>query len=383
MFLSSVAESPAEEDRPGGFKILFISAEPIRARQASDTHINEIVSGLRRAGHPVTICVTRATGEYSRTPFMRRIWGYLVFWFEALIQLRSSAVVYARAHPANFPVVFAARLFRIPVVHEVNGSYRDLSITHSWLKPIMGIIAAMQLFQYRKASALAAVTDQLAVWVRKEAPGVPVTVVANAANCKVFYQKRPKVRAVEGNYALFFGSLTRWHGIETMIAAAQHEAWPDRLALVIIGDGQLREIAQTASDRNPGIRLLPSVPQHLLVDYINAAAVGLVPINSIEGRGSLGLSPLKLYEMLACGLPSVVTDFPGQADLVRSLGAGIVVPPDDPASLARAVATLLANRLSSREMARIAAVIKAEHSWDSRAAEVEKLLFAAAGRKVS
>ena len=87
-----------------------------------------------------------------------------------------------------------------------------------------------------------------------------------------------------------------------------------------------------------------------------------------------GLSPQKLYEMLACGLPVIVTDFPDQADLVRSLDAGLVVPPDDPAALARAVAELRAIPLAREKMMKVAAVIKAEHSWDVRVAEIEKVL---------
>jgi glycosyltransferase involved in cell wall biosynthesis len=119
---------------------------------------------------------------------------------------------------------------------------------------------------------------------------------------------------------------------------------------------------------------MDSVPQETLVGYITGAVVGLVPINSVGGRGTYGLSPLKLYEMLACGLPVIVTDFPDQADLVRSLDAGLVVPPDDPAALARAVAELRAIPLAREKMMKVAAVIKAEHSWDVRVAEIEKVL---------
>jgi glycosyltransferase involved in cell wall biosynthesis len=78
--------------------------------------------------------------------------------------------------------------------------------------------------------------------------------------------------------------------------------------------------------------------------------------------------------MLACGLPVIVTDFPDQADLVRSLDAGLVVPPDDPAALASAVAELRANPFARQKMMKVASIIKAEHSWDIRVAEIEKVL---------
>lgn len=356
-------------------RILFISAEPIRLRQASDTHINEIVKGLRLAGHDVTTCVTRVMGPYDHTPLWRRCAAYLVFWFQALKRLHRGTVVYARAHPANIAIALAAWLMHIPIVHEINGSYYDVFITHTWLSPFMGVITTLQRFQYRKANALIAVTPQLVDWAREEAPGVPIAMVPNGANCEIFHHARPLIRAIARNYALFFGSLTRWHGIEAMIAAAEHAAWPADLDLVIIGEGQLRPIAEQASERNSKIHVLASVPQEALAGYINGAVVGLVPINSVGERGKFGLSPLKLYEMLACGLPLIVTDYPGQANLVRSLDAGIVVPPDDPVALARGVAALHANPPSHDKMLRVASIIKAEHSWANRAAEVEKLLM--------
>ena len=159
-----------------------------------------------------------------------------------------------------------------------------------------------------------------------------------------------------------------------MIAAVKNEAWPADLDLVVVGEGQLGEMVQQAAKIDPRIHAMVSVPQETLVGYITGAVVGLVPINSVGGRGRYGLSPLKLYEMLACGLPVIVTDFPDQADLVRSLDAGLVVPPDDPAALARAVAELRAIPLAREKMMKVAAVIKAEHSWDVRVAEIEKVL---------
>jgi hypothetical protein len=52
---------PVTADSP--MKILFASAEPLRSRQAIATHIGEIVSGLKAAGHEVTICVSRVMGR--------------------------------------------------------------------------------------------------------------------------------------------------------------------------------------------------------------------------------------------------------------------------------------------------------------------------------
>jgi glycosyltransferase involved in cell wall biosynthesis len=356
-------------------KILFISAEPIRSRQASATHINEIVRGLTSKGHEVTICVTRVMGPYERTSLLRRSAGYLVFWVQTLMRVHQAAVVYARAHPANFPIVATAWLVGVPIIQEINGSYHDIFITHRWLSPFKGFIIALYRFQFRRADALIAVTAGLADWVRGEAPNVPTFTVANGVNCNVFYPERQPVRAVARDYALFFGSLARWHGIETMIAAVENSAWPKDLDLVIIGEGQMSAMVQQASVRNGHSHALSSVPQEKLVGCINAAALGLVPGNTVGGRGKFGLSPLKLYELLACAIPVVVTDFPGQADLVRSLEAGVIVPPDDPAALARAVAALREKSPSRDKMLKVAATIKAEHSWDNRVAEINKILI--------
>jgi glycosyltransferase involved in cell wall biosynthesis len=360
-------------------KILFVSAEPIRSKQASATHIGEIVRGLRMAGHEVITCATRVMGPYDRTSAVSRGVGYIVYWSQVLWRLWRSELIYARAHPANFPVALAAWLTGTPIIHEINGPYHDVAITHRWVSPFMGLVAALYRFQYRKANALVTVTAGLADWLRREIPTASVFVVANAANSGAFNPAQPPLNPTGRGYALFFGSLTRWHGIEVLLAAIEDKAWPE-LDLVIIGDGQLQPMARDAANRNSKIHLVSSVPQELLARYITGATVGLVPLNSLGGRSGFGVSPLKLYEMLACALPVVVTEFPGQAELVRSLKAGLVVPPDDPPALAQAVSALSANPPTRDQMIRVASIIETEHSWTNRVGEIEKILTRASTR---
>jgi glycosyltransferase involved in cell wall biosynthesis len=100
-----------------------------------------------------------------------------------------------------------------------------------------------------------------------------------------------------------------------------------------------------------------------------------VPIVDVSGRAATGLAPLKLFETLAAGLPVIVTEYPTQADFVRDNACGMVVTAGDAGALARAVAALAADPIAAREMgARGRRAVEREHSWDLRAAEVDKLL---------
>src|SRR5262249_9514436 len=109
---------------------------------------------------------------------------------------------------------------------------------------------------------------------------------------------------------------------------------------------------------------------------VASALAGLVVINSRGGRGRTGMFPLKLFETLASGIPVIVTDYPGQADLVRTHDCGMVIPPDDAAALASAMAQLANNRAQARAQgARGRALIVKGHSWDHRAAVTAEVIM--------
>ena len=62
-------------------------------------------------------------------------------------------------------------------------------------------------------------------------------------------------------------------------------------------------------------------------------------VGCLPSRGGEGL-PRTLLEAAACGRALLTTDVPGCRDLVRDGIEGLVVPPDDPAALAAALARL-------------------------------------------
>jgi glycosyltransferase involved in cell wall biosynthesis len=331
----------------------------------------EICEGLRRRGFPVSL---KAEHGRSRGGVGEQAWRYVRISLEAVASLRSADIVYVRSHFAAAPVALAARLLGRPVIQEINGVYDEAFVTHPGFRALKGFLTWIQRQQYRWASAIVAVTPDLKAWGCREAGHERAYYIGNGANTALFRADGPRTERARP-YAFFFGGLTRWHGVEAMLEAVRSPAWPAGVELVIAGRIVDQSLAPLLEARSADVSWLGPVPQQELPPLIRGALAALVPSLDPKGIAAHGLTPLKLFEMLACGTPVVASDFAGMADMVRSGPCGHVIPPGDPEALAAAVAALARDPEAARAMGAAGArLIAAEHSWDARAAETARAI---------
>jgi glycosyltransferase involved in cell wall biosynthesis len=132
---------------------------------------------------------------------------------------------------------------------------------------------------------------------------------------------------------------------------------------VFVGDGPLRpQLEKRArqlgvSHRTTFLGTRPDVASILQTCHVLARP------SLLEGM------PLTVLEAMACGLPVVATPISGTAELVRDGENGLLVPPADPASLARAILRLMADESMREDQGKEGRRL-AEHaySWDAVAA---------------
>jgi glycosyltransferase involved in cell wall biosynthesis len=139
--------------------------------------------------------------------------------------------------------------------------------------------------------------------------------------------------------------------------------------------GFLRAQWQLLHSPRPDILYIRAHSYHELPGIVAHSLAGLSPQNALAGRSKKGLLPIKVFETLACGVPVIVTDWPGQADLVRENQCGLVVPPDDPKAIAEAVAYLYYHpeeRIMMGEKGR--KLVELEYSWDRCAQKTSEIL---------
>lgn len=356
--------------------LTYLCLQSTREGQAAYAHVHEIIAGLKRRGWKVTLFEPRySSSRVLPGPLLR-----MLHFVETQLRLICSAkpdVVYIRNHFATFPVAFWARLHRIPVVQEVNGPYEDLFIAWPFTKQLQWVFKLLIRLQLRWANAVIAVTEELAEWVKQEVGNSSVWVVPNGANTDVFRPDAPLLSAwnLPEKFVVFFGALARWQGIDTMIEATKLPEWPPEVRLVVMGEGVERHRVE-ANARQGRIVYLGVVPYKQVPGIVARSIGGLSPQNSLGDRGKTGLSPLKVLETLACGVPVIVTEFPFMAEIVRENRCGIVIPPEDPKALAEAVRYLNENPTERLEMGkRGREVVVSGHSWDHRAALTEEVLL--------
>lgn len=355
--------------------MLYVTAESLAEGAAAHVHVNEIMSGLARRGWRTELMEPDYDKSKGRPGILKRLSAIIGVNWRAWRRLAEVDAIYCRTNPLLLPVTWAALRRGVAVVHECNGPYADIAIVYPWTRPILPLLVWMQRWQFRHAGAVVSVTPQLKAWLEGERGRADVALITNAANTELFNAAATPEPPTHKPYVVFFGALAVWHGARMMLDAVAHEAWPQGVDLVIIGDGADSALVEAAAAADPRILWLGRQPYKRIPALIVGAIAGLVPIVDVQGRAQTGLAPLKLFETLAVGLPVIVTNYPGQADFVRDNACGHVVPPGDGAALARAVAAIAAVPAVAREMGergRLAVV--SEHSWDHRAAEVDRLM---------
>lgn len=360
-------------------RLTYLCLETPREGQAVFTHVHEIIGGLRHLGWQVDLVTAEGGGSSTGRSLVSRLAGYAGAYGKMLARLWSSDAIYIRAHPAAYPIAALARMLGRPVFQELNGKPTDLVVTYPALRPFATVVSWAYRTQLAKADHVFTVTDGLRDWIVTGTPQRNVTIIPNGANTNVFTPGG--ARADLGHrYVIFAGGVTAWHGIGTMIAALAEPDWPADVRLLVVGDGVERGLLEKQS-HNPKLKWLGRQPYRDLPALIRGAIAALCIIENPEDRSAMGVAPIKLYEAMACGVPVIVSKLPFQAELISSLGAGLVVPMANPAALASAVASLASSAEISELMgARGADYVRRSASWQARAADTSHVMSKVLGR---
>ncbi|HWR51661.1 MAG TPA: glycosyltransferase family 4 protein [Bryobacteraceae bacterium] len=359
---------PGEPAGSAGRRLSYLCFQVTRQGQASHAHVTEIIRGLERRGWQVSL-FEPDYGTGSQAP---SLWRRIISYWPVQMRLwRTSPVpevLYVRAHPAALPSLMWARLKGIAVIQEVNGTFDDLRLIYPRLWPLSPFIRGICRLCLRMADGVITVTSELRQWLQPMARGASITVVPNGANTELFHPGEPARELAGQRYVVFVGAMSPWQGLETMLAAVSLPEWPRSVRLVLVGDGVERPKAEAAAALNGAVVCLGGRNYREIPGILRGAIAGLSVQNTRRQSQRFGFSALKVFETLACGVPVIVTDFPGQREVVIDNDCGIVIPPDNPRALASAVARLTANLGAAAEMGRRGshAVVR-EHSWQRRA----------------
>ena len=188
----------------------------------------------------------------------------------------------------------------------------------------------------------------------------------------------------EGPVVIFSGSFRPWHGADVLVRAAKHVLegrFGSRAVFLLIGGGPAlepaRHLARELSVEHR-VRFVGPVDYDAMPGYLALGDIGVAPYQpSRLGPMKLGFfwSPLKIFEYMATGIPTITLDVEPLKQIVRPDQEGLVVEEGEPEALARAIESLLAEPERARAMGRSSRErVESRFSWKRHCEQLETLL---------
>lgn len=226
----------------------------------------------------------------------------------------------------------------------------------------------------RAASAIVTITRALADVVRERfAPSVPIHVAPDGFDPGTFHE----VTAPGPARAVYLGQLMPWKGVEVLLhALARVPALP---ALVIGGakghDPRREELRRLAGELGLAHRVewAGHRTQAEAWQRLRRGDLGVVPTRAGGGQ-EWSTSPLKLFELLASGLPVVASDLPALREIVTDGESGLLFREGDGESLAAALARVAADPGLAERLRRGGLETAARYTWEARAAQIRAVV---------
>jgi len=292
-------------------------------------------------------------------------------------------VMYVRHSCLSFSPGLISKIFRLPCVIEVNGLLIDEQKLIGSSKLATIITKLSEKFSYKHAKKIVAVTQGIKREIIRmyNIPDEKIVVIENGANTDLFKpidqkEARKELKLDQNtNYVCFVGNLAPWQGVEYLIQAAPLILKHSNTKFLIVGDGIMKEkLIELTYKIGVADKFIftGEFPYEEVPKYINASDVCVAPFIK-ERNMKIGISPLKIYEYAACGKPIVASKIPN-LEFIEMQKAGILVEPENPEELAKAIIKLLKDEKLREEMGRNGReyVVK-YHSWKAVAKKVAEV----------
>jgi glycosyltransferase involved in cell wall biosynthesis len=249
-----------------------------------------------------------------------------------LLRRQRYAVVHAYFSLPTGALLPVAGLRGVPAVVSLRGS--DVPGYDPRLRRAHALLLPLTRRIWREADRLVVVCESLGQLARRTQPDLRYVVIENGVDVNVF---RPPARGRNGAdgqplRCIAVARLIERKGLAVLIEALRILG-PEHVRLQIVGSGPAERGLRDLTARlglEQAVQFTGPLERAEVAEHCRAADLfTLVPHQEAFGNA--------FAEALASGLPIVGTDVGGIPELVRHGENGILVPPDDPAAVARAI----------------------------------------------
>jgi glycosyltransferase involved in cell wall biosynthesis len=286
-----------------------------------------------------------------------------------LWQQKRFDIIYTRSDCSLLALVRLKRWLRIPIIYEMH-TFKDGTRKMPLLSRVDQIVSIA--------------SEMKLLLIARNVPGDRIIVAPNGVDLEQFEirQEKNECRRRLGlpldhfivGYVGRFQTTRMEKGIPELVRAIAQlgtETGQSAPLLVCVG-GPMRvvppylDLVRQLGIRRERVTFIDHVPSREIPLWLGAFDVAVAPFPNSE-HYSYFMSPLKLFEYMAAGVPIVATDLPSIRGVLRHGENAWLVKPGDPASLAQGILAIRKDPALGKRLAEQAQEDVQQNTWIKRA----------------
>jgi glycosyltransferase involved in cell wall biosynthesis len=284
-------------------------------------------------------------------------------------------LIHAHIHEGAFIGAILKRLLRVPMLFDCQGSLTGEITDHKFVRPgslLQRLFASLERWINLSSDfIIASAGPTVDLLVSQGVPKERVRALMDGVDTAVFApQPKAAIRARLGlpervPVVAYLGLLNSYQGVDLLLEAAALLKWQGaRAHFLIMGFPEERyRVKAEEMGLSENITFTGRISYDDAPLYLSAGDIAVSPkVSLTEANG-------KLFNYIACGLPTVAFDTPVNREILGD--AGLYATVGDAAELAGAIGRLLGDRELREELGEMGRerAVK-EHSWEARGREL-------------
>ena len=324
---------------------------------------------------------------------VRRVWAYAATGRAALARLanyfsfalnvlpfvllgRKPDVIFVEGQPLPLGIVaILMKLIRgVPYIYNVPDLQVDVARELGFLRHtlLLRIAVWIESLLLKHAMSVSTVTDAfMEHFERRGVPSSRISFLPNGADTDLLCPRSPDVTflnewQLKDKLAIvYLGTHAYYHGLDTLVSAAELLSVDPRIVILMVGNGPERErIRRLSSDKRLSNLMFADVPYEKTAQLYSVAYASVATLRNIPVAKGMRLS--KIFPALSCGVPVIYSGVGEAGYLLTQNACGIAVEPESPAALAEAIRHLAADRDLRDQLGKNGRkYVEHEYSWST------------------